>query len=132
MTSEHQAHAGIGGAVSDTLRSFRELIDREIDLFKAETAASVRQLLIGLVAFFAGLVFAIVTVTLLVEALVSWLAVLWGSQTLAAVVVAFGAAIVALLLFLFGWMQFSNFSPTPERTLRSVAEDARTISDTVT
>jgi len=136
MTS-HDSHApsgtaGLGGAVADTLRSFHDLIDSEISLLKAETKANVRQVLAGFVAFIFGLVFAIVTATLLVEALVAWLAVLWDNQTLAALVVAIGAAAVAAGLFLFGWMQFATFSPTPDRTLKSVAEDARTISDTVT
>lgn len=128
----HAGSAGLGGAITDTLRSFHDLIDSEIGLLKAETKANVMKLLTGFVAFVFGLVFAIVTATLLVEALVAWLAVVWDNQTLAALVVALGAAAVAAMLFLLGWMQFSAFSPAPERTLKSVAEDARTISDTVT
>ena len=127
-TDRSRARGGLGDVVAETIDALRDLIEKEIALFKAESAANLNKALVGGVAILAALVFAIVTISLLVEALVTWLAALWGSQVLAALFVAFGTAIVGAVLFSIGWVQLKSVSATPERTIRSVVEDVRTMT----
>ena len=126
-----QEHRSLNRLIGETIQSFRDLVSSEIALFKEETTVGIQTVINGLVAIILGAVFAIVTVTLLVEALVEWLAVILESEALAAGAVALGTAVVAAVAIIFGLRQLSNFSLTPDRTIRSVKRDAEILSEKV-
>ena len=115
--------------LGDALRETQRLAAGEFALFKAELDQNLRTIVIGIVLVIAAAVFAIATVILLTNALVEWLAVVLQSEALASLVVAAGAALIALGLGYFGYSKLSSASLTPERTVRSVRRDAAIVTE---
>jgi hypothetical protein len=91
-------------------------------------AQNARNLAIALGIFVAAAVFAIISVSLLVEAVVEWLATMLGSEALAALIVAVLMAAVAGGLAMYGRSKLSASALTPDRTVRNVQRDAAALT----
>jgi hypothetical protein len=114
--------------LADALHDSTELARKELALFKAEMAQNARNLAIALGIFVAAAVFAIISVSLLVEAVVEWLATMLGSEALAALIVAVLMAAVAGGLAMYGRSKLSASALTPDRTVRNVQRDAAALT----
>lgn len=127
---DHQGPT-INTLLSDALRDSSDLARKELALFKAEMAQNVRNLAMGLAMFVVAAVFGIITLSLLVESLVEWLAVKLDSEALAAFIVAvvMGAAAVGFALWGRGRMSASTLAP--DRTIRNVQRDVEVLSERV-
>lgn len=126
--ADHQGPT-INTLLSDALRDSADLARKELALFKAEMAQNVRNLAMGLGMFVAAAVFGIITLSLLVESLVEWLAVKVNSEALAAFIVAvvMGAATVGFALW--GRSRMSASTLTPDRAIRNVQRDVEVLTE---
>ncbi|GLS42275.1 phage holin family protein [Methylobacterium brachythecii] len=121
----------IQSLIGDALRETSDLARKEIALFRQEMVSNVRTLFIGLALIVAAAVFAVVSLLVLIDALVKYVATLVHSEWLAALIVGGSFLVVALLLGFIGAraMSLSNLAPT--RTTRQVRQDARALSERV-
>lgn len=121
----------IQSLIGDALRETSDLARKEIALFRQEMVSNVRTLFIGLALIVAAAVFAVVSLLVLIDALVKYVATLVQSEWLAALIVGGSFLLVALILGFIGAraMSLSNLAPT--RTTRQVRQDARALSERV-
>ncbi|MCE4223754.1 phage holin family protein [Methylobacterium sp. C25] len=121
----------IQSLIGDALRETSDLARKEIALFRQEMVSNVRTLFIGLALIVAAAVFAVVSLLVLIDALVKYVATLVHSEWLAALIVGGSFLFVALILGFIGAraMSLSNLAPT--RTTRQVRQDARALSERV-
>lgn len=119
----------INTLLSDALRDSADLARKELALFKAEMAQNVRNLAMGLAMFVAAAVFGIITLSLLVESLVEWLAVKLNSEALAAFIVAVVMGAGAVGFALWGRSRMSASTLTPDRTIRNVQRDVEVLTE---
>jgi hypothetical protein len=117
--------------VGEVMRDAAELVMRELDLFRAEMRASVRQALYGAVAFIGAAVFLITALALFADAGVKALAARMGSEVLAALTVGGAALLVGLLLAFFGYRALSFSTFKPRRTVRSIRRDKEMLAEKV-
>lgn len=123
--------SSIQGLVGDALRDTADLARKEIALFRTEMTSNVRTIFIGLGLMIGAAVFAVSAILLLTQALVKWLATIVHSEALAALIVAGACLLVAVGLGLWGRSAVSTSSLAPTRTTRSLARDARVLSERV-
>lgn len=128
--ADHQGPT-INTLLSDALRDSSELARKELALFKAEMAQNVRNLAMGLAMFVVAAVFGIITLSLLVESLVEWLAVKLDSEALAAFIVAVVMGAAAVGFALRGRSRMSASTLAPDRTIRNVQRDVEVLSERV-
>lgn len=115
----------------DVLRQAADLFRKEAALFRGEMEGHLSQLL-GAIGFLAaGLIFAIVAVSLVFETAVDWLAVELGSKPAASVICAVAAAAVAAAFFLVGRRKASLATRAPARTSRSVGDTGKMLAEKV-
>src|SRR3712207_3025152 len=112
--ADQQAHT-MHHLLGDALRESTDLARKEFALFRTEMSNNVRSLVMALVMFVAGAVFAIVAISLFTEALVEWLARVLNSEALAALIVGAVMAAIAIGLVLYGKSKLSASSLTPDR-----------------
>lgn len=116
--------------LGDALRLGGEHLSQTLRLAGAETTGNIRAIL-GLVTLVGtALLFVIVSFFLVLVAIVKALAVVIGSEALAAVIVATPFALAALVMLWIGlrWMALENLEP--QRTQRQLAKDARAVLGT--
>lgn len=121
-------HTLLGSA----LRESTDLARKEFALFRTEMTENIRGLAIGLAMFVAAAVFAIVAISLFVQALVEWLARVLNSEALASLIVGAVMAAIAIGLALYGKSKMSATSLAPTRTVRNVRRDTEVLSERVT
>jgi uncharacterized membrane protein YqjE len=124
-------HAPIQDLLAETVRQGAELGQKEFALFKEEMRENISHLVSGLVMIVIAAVFGIVALTLLITALVDWLAVILESEALAALICGGVALLIALALFFAGRNAMNLKNLAPDRTARSVSNDARVLSERV-
>lgn len=117
--------------IAEGLRQSAELGRLELALFKAEMTENVQRLFVGLGMMVAGAVFAIVAISVLIEALIAWLAVVLDSRALAALICGIVAAVIALIFVLIGRSMMRLENLTPQRTAASVKQDAQLLAEKV-
>jgi hypothetical protein len=127
---DHQA-PGIQNLIGDALRESSDLARKELTLFKAELAANVKTLLIGVAMMAAAGIFAIAALILFTEALVEWLATVVGSEALSALIVGGIMAAVAVGLVLYGRSTMSSTSLAPNRSITSIQRDKQVLTEKV-
>lgn len=120
--------------IADTVRALFSdstlLVKQEIALAKAEAGEKLGQVQTGLIAMIASLFVAFVALMVLVQALVGALAKLsFLDFTTSSLLVGVVLAIVAFISFKSGQSLLSPENLTPNRTMRSVREDAETIRE---
>jgi glycerol uptake facilitator-like aquaporin len=90
---------------------------------------NVRSLAMGLGMFVGAAVFAIISISLLTQSLVEWLATKLNSEALASLIVAVVMGAIAGGLVMYGRSKMSASTLTPDRTIRNVQRDAAVISE---
>src|SRR3954447_10615687 len=104
--------------LGEALRESVDLARKEFTLFRTEMSDNVRTIAMGLVMVIAAVVFAILALIWLTQALVDWLATVVGSHALAALIIGGALAVVAVGLGLYGRSAMSKTSLAPTRTAR--------------
>jgi glycerol uptake facilitator-like aquaporin len=126
--ADHQGQT-IHTLLGDALRDSTDLARKEFALFKTEMSQNVRNLAMGLGMFVGAAVFAIISISLLTQSLVEWLATKLNSEALASLIVAVAMGAIAGGFVLYGRSKMSAFSLTPDRTIRNVQRDAAVLSE---
>lgn len=109
--------------IGDALREATDLVKREIDLFRAETAGNLGPLIAGVGLLAAAALFAVIALIMPILALVKWLAVVLGSEALARLIVGGAFILVAIVLAFWGRSKMSISGLEPRRTERQVRQD---------
>ena len=110
--------SSIQGLIGEALRESSELARKEIALFRTEMISNVRTLFMGLAMIVAAAVFAIVSLLVLIDAFVKYVATLVNSEWLAALIVGGVLLLVALVLGFIGAKAMSLANLAPTRTTR--------------
>ena len=109
-----------------------DLVQTEFRLARAEVSEKLAALRIGLGLMAVGAIFLIAALGMLLQALVSVLIAAGMSPPAAILLVAGGAAVIGLVLFLMGQKRLSPDELVPDRTLTSLSRDGRMMKETVT
>ena len=109
-----------------------DLVQTEFRLARAEVSEKLAALRIGLALMAVGAIFLIVALGMLLQALVSVLIAAGMSPPAAILLVAGGAAVIGLVLFLMGQKRLNPDELVPDRTLTSLSRDGRMMKETVT
>jgi hypothetical protein len=109
-----------------------DLVQTEFRLARAEVSEKLAALRIGLALMAVGAIFLIAALGMLLQALVSVLIASGMSPPAAILLVAGGAAVIGLVLFLMGQKRLSPEELVPDRTLTSLSRDGRMMKETVT
>jgi uncharacterized membrane protein YqjE len=109
-----------------------DLVQTEFRLARAEVSEKLAALRVGLALMAVGAIFLIVALGMLLQALVSVLIASGVSPPAAILLVAGGAAVIGLVLFLMGQKRLSPEELIPDRTLTSLSRDGRMMKETVT
>ena len=109
-----------------------DLVQTEFRLARAEISEKLAALRVGLAMMAVGAIFLIVALGMLLQALVSVLIASGMSPPVAILLVAGGAAVVGLVLFLVGQKRLDPEELVPDRTLTSLSRDGRMMKETVT
>lgn len=109
-----------------------DLVQTEFRLARAEISEKLAALRVGLAMMAVGAIFLIVALGMLLQALVSVLIASGMSPPAAILLVAGGAAVVGLVLFLMGQKRLNPEELVPDRTLNSLSRDGRMMKETVT
>jgi hypothetical protein len=123
---------GIVTLVTAAIAQSADLVQMEFRLARAEISEKLAALRVGLAMMAAGAIFLIVALGMLLQALVSVLIASGMSPPAAILVVAGGAAVIGLVLFLMGQKRLDPEELVPERTLTSLSRDGRMMKETVT
>ena len=108
-----------------------DLLQTEFRLAKAEFAEKMTALRAGLIMILIGAIFLIAALGMILQALVSILINAGVSPPVAILLVAGGAAIVGLVLFLMGQKRLDPAELSPDRTLNSLSRDSRMVKETL-
>lgn len=114
-------------AVSQTA----DLLQAEFRLARAELAEKMDTLRGGLILILLGAVFLIAALGMILQALVSVLINAGVTPAVAILLVAGGAAVLGLVLFLVGQKRLQPSELTPDRTLNSLSRDSRMVKETL-
>ena len=111
------------GLVTDLVRDAAKLGAQEVSLLRAEMGERANNMVGGLIMLGAAAVFAVITLSLIVEAAVSWLTLVLGSELAATAICAVVAGIIAFVLFMVGRGRLDPKNLSPKRTAQSLSED---------
>jgi hypothetical protein len=109
-----------------------DLVEAEFRLARAELSEKMAALRVGLIMIVIGAVFLIVALGMILQALVGVLIAAGMSAPLALLVIAGGAAVLGLVLFLIGQSRLKPAELAPDRTLDSLSRDSRMVKETLT
>lgn len=115
--------------IADALREATELASKEFALFRAELAENISRLIAGIAMLIVAAIFGVATIVLLTSALVEWIAVLVGSDALAALIVAGVTLALAIIFALIARNRLSLTTLDPKRTRESVNRDGDVFSN---
>ncbi|TXM90916.1 phage holin family protein [Methylobacterium sp. WL116] len=122
---------GLQGLLAEALRGAGDVVRGEIALFRQEMADNLRSLIVGLAAMTGAAVFAVVGFLVLIDALVTWLATVVGSEALSALIVGVVFLVIGIVLALTAKSRFSLDALVPTRTGRQLRQDASVIKEHV-
>jgi uncharacterized membrane protein YqjE len=108
-----------------------DLLQTEFRLAKAEFAEKMTALRAGLIMMLIGAIFLIAALGMILQALISILIDAGVSPPAAILLVAGGAAIMGLVLFLMGQKRLNPAELSPDRTLNSLSRDSRMVKETL-
>src|SRR6266550_1248669 len=109
---------GVATLATMALSQMTDLLEAEFRLARAELSEKMSALRAGLIIILLGAVFLIVALGMVLQALV------------AVLLVAGGAAVLGLMLFLIGQRRLKPAELTPDRTLKSLSRDSRLVKET--
>ena len=123
---------GVVTLVTAAIAQSADLVQTEFRLARAEISEKLAALRVGLAMMAVGAIFLIVALGMLLQALVSVLIASGISPPAAILLVAGGAAVIGLVLFLMGQKRLDPEELVPDRTLTSLSRDGRMMKETVT
>ena len=123
---------GVVTLVTAAIAQSADLVQTEFRLARAEISEKLAALRVGLAMMAVGAIFLIVALGMLLQALVSVLIASGMSPPAAILLVAGGAAVIGLVLFLMGQKRLDPEELVPDRTLTSLSRDGRMMKETVT
>jgi Putative Actinobacterial Holin-X, holin superfamily III len=115
-------------AVSQTA----DLIQAEFRLARAELAEKMTAFRAGMIMILLGAIFLIAALGMVLQALVAALIAAGLSAPAAILLVAGGAGVVGVVLFVMGQNRLKPDELTPDRTLNSLSRDSRMVKETLT
>ncbi len=123
------------GVVTLTTAAFSQtadLLQAEIRLARAELSEKMGALRSGLVMIVLGAIFLIAALGMILQALVSVLINAGVSPPAAILLVAGGATVIGVILFVVGKNRLDPAELSPDRTLNSLSRDSRMVKETMT
>jgi uncharacterized membrane protein YqjE len=123
------------GVVTLTTAAFSQtadLVQAEFRLARAELSEKMASFRAGLVMILIGAIFLIAALGMVLQALVSVLISAGLSPPIAILLVAGGAAVIGLVLFLMGQSRLSAEDLAPDRTIHSLSRDSRMVKESLT
>jgi uncharacterized membrane protein YqjE len=123
--------ASLQTLVADAIRDGADLLRQEFGLFRAEMAENVGALAKGVAMFAVAAIFALASLIWLTQALVYGLAILVGSQWLAALIVGIALLVIAGVLVMVGKNRISAATLAPTRTVQTLKQDGEVLTERV-
>jgi hypothetical protein len=123
------------GVITLTTAAFSQtadLLQAEFRLARTELAEKMANIRSGLVMMLIGAIFLIVALGMVLQALVSVLIAAGLSPAVAILLVAGGAAVIGLVLFLMGQNRLNPEDLAPDRTIHSLSRDSRMVKERLT
>ncbi len=131
MARERLRKPSLPEALSDTLSDFADLFRKELQLARAELSSNVSTKLRGGIWLVIAGLFALLTLTLILGALVAWIATFNVSLHFAFLIVAAGVGLVAVLAYFAGRGE-AQAELIPSRTISQVKQDIETTKEQLT
>lgn len=131
MSTERVRNSTLTRAVSDVVADFADLVQKEMRLARAEIAEKLSNKLRAGIWLSGAAALAFVTVLLLVQALVLWIATLGFSLAEACLMVAGATAALAALAYAAGRADAAE-SLAPDRTIHQVNRDIQETKERLT
>jgi uncharacterized membrane protein YqjE len=128
---DHQG-ASLQTLVGNAIRDGADLLRQEFGLFRAEMAENASAVGKGVAMFAVAAIFALAALIWLTQALVYGLAILVGSQWLAALIVGVLLLVIALVLVVIGKNRLSAATLAPTRTVQTLKQDSEILTERVT
>ena len=132
MMMHSHRRPGVVTLLTAAVSQSADLVQTEFRLARAEVSEKLAALRVGVVLMVVGAIFLIVALGMVLQALVSVLITYGMSPPAAILLVAGGAAVIGLVLFLMGQKRLSPEELVPDRTLTSLSRDSRMVKETVT
>ena len=123
---------GVVTLLTAAISQSADLVQTEFRLARAEVSEKLAALRTAVILMLVGAIFLIVALGMVLQALVSVLITYGMSPPAAILLVAGGAAVIGLVLFLMGQKRLSPDELVPDRTLTSLSRDGRMVKETVT
>ena len=123
---------GVVTLLTAAISQSADLVQTEFQLARAEVSEKLAALRVGIGLMVLGAIFLIAALGMVLQALVSVLIANGMSPPAAILLVAGGAAVIGLVLFLVGQKRLSPEELVPDRTLTSLSRDGRMVKETVT
>src|ERR1044072_8149764 len=123
---------GVVTLLTAAMAQSADLVQTELRLARTEISEKLAALRVGLALMAVGAIFLIAALGMILQALVSVLIASGMSPPAAILVVAGGAAIIGLVLFLMGQKRLDPEELVPDRTLTSPSRGGRMMKETVT
>ena len=132
MVSEPLSRPGVVTLATVAFAQTADLLQAEFRLARAELAEKISVIRSSLIMLLLGAIFLIVALGMILQALASALIAAGVSPPAAILLVAGGAAVLGLVLFLIGHKRLNRPELTPNRTLNSLSRDSRMVKETLT
>ena len=123
---------GVVTLLTAAMSQSADLVQTEFRLARAEMSEKMTALRTALVLMAIGAIFLIAALGMVLQALVSVLIAESVSAPVAILLVAGGAGVVGLVMFLMGQKRLAPEELVPERTLTSLSRDGRMVKESVT
>lgn len=120
----------VGQIIADITREFSDLLRDEMALAKAEFNQALKKIITGAILLVIGSVLATTGLNALVASAILGLADTWAPW-LAALVVGLAIIVIGGLLAMAGIRSFSAAELMPDRTVRTLKEDAQAVKEGV-
>ena len=132
MMMHSHRRPGVVTLLTAAVSQSADLVQTEFRLARAEVSEKLAALRVGVVLMVVGAIFLIVALGMVLQALFSLLFAYGMSAPAAILLVAGGAAVIGLVLFLMGQKRLNPEELVPDRTLTSLSRDSRMVKETVT
>ena len=123
---------GVVTLLTAAMSQSADLVQTEFRLARAEVSEKMAALRTGLAMMAIGAIFLIAALGMVLQALVSVLIAEGVSPPVAILLVAGGAGVIGLVMFLMGQKRLAPDELVPERTLTSLSRDSRMVKESVT
>ena len=132
MLNQSLRRPGVVALTTAALSQTADLLQTEFRLARVELAEKMGALRAGLIMILLGTIFLIAALGMVLQALVGILINAGVSPPLAILLVAGGAAVIGVVLFLMGQSRLQPAELSPDRTLNSLSRDSRMMKETLT